>query len=58
MKIEIPCSISLDDITYQLQCNLSTKRLVDFALLLGDNLSESEEFYRLLKQSVNKLKLE
>jgi len=52
MKIEITSSVLTDEIIYQLQQNLSTKQLVEFVLQIGDNLTDAEKYFFLLKEKL------
>lgn len=52
MKIETSSFISLDELRFNLQYQLSTKELVRFAISLSSNLTEEEEFWRLLIEQV------
>lgn len=55
-KIEITTNITLDEITYRLQRNLSTNELVNFVIQIGDKLTESEEYYNRLKAKLDKMR--
>ncbi len=60
MKIELNNMIYFDSVIYiknALQSQLTTKQLVEFVMELGNNLTHSEEYYRLLKKKLDKLKL-
>lgn len=56
-KIDVTSSITLDEIKYQLVENLSTNDLINFAIELGGDYTESEEYYDGLKKKLDKLKL-
>lgn len=47
----------LDTIRYGLQNSLDTKELVKFATDLSTNLTEEEEFWKLLKKKCDTIKL-
>ena len=55
-KIDITTAVTLDEITYQLQSNLSTKELIEFVMQIGDKLTESEEYYTGLKKKLSKMR--
>lgn len=55
-KIELYCNMELDDIAYNLRNQLSTKELIDFAISLGSNLTDEENFYNGLKNRFEKIK--
>ena len=54
MNIDITSKVDTDAIIYALQTNLSTNQLIDFALLLGDNLTDCETYYKKLKKICDK----
>lgn len=54
-KIDITTTVSLDEITRQLQENLSTNELTKFVINLADNLTEGREFLLNLRNKLNKI---
>jgi hypothetical protein len=56
MKIETNAEVHIDQIVESLQNQLTTKQLVDFAMQLGDDLTDQEEYYALLTQKLSKIK--
>lgn len=54
-KIDITTTVSLDEITRQLQENLSTNELTKFVINLVDNLTEGREFLLNLRNKLNKI---
>ena len=44
-KIEITSNVTLDEIKYKLQNELSLKDLISFVMDIGDKLGDSEEYY-------------
>ena len=57
-KIEFTSEVLIDELSRQLKENLSTKELVEFAIGLSNNLTEEIEYLKLLRDKLNKLKLE
>lgn len=55
MKLEITSTIDTDSLIYNLQNELSTKDLVQFALNLSLNLTDEEKFFRLLKKKADRI---
>jgi hypothetical protein len=51
-KIMVNGVVSLDEVTYQLQNTLSTKELVKFVMQLGDKLTDSRDYYLLLRKEI------
>ena len=51
-------SVSLDELTYQLQNTLSTTELVKFVIQLGDKLTDSKDYYWLLNKEIEKINFE
>lgn len=58
MKIEIYSEIHLDALRERICDELTTKQLVDFVMDIGDNLTDSEGYYKLLKKELNKIDIE
>lgn len=52
-KIDINSTVTLDEIKYSLQNNLSIKELVTFVLELGDKLSRESEYYEELSRRLH-----
>ena len=54
-KIEIVSDVDLDQVRYHLQDQLSTTELAEFAINLGDKLTDEVDYYKTLRRKLNKL---
>lgn len=57
MKLEIYARSTTDEIKENLQNQLSTKQLAQFALSLGDDLTNQVDFWKYLKKELDQIDL-